>query len=107
MRTVRGAALLLVLALPLLAACGTSRWTKAGTTKDAIGADLADCRAQGQALVARDAGIDEDIMASRGLDWHNTDTLQLKETTETANDREREQHFVEDCMRAKGYAPAS
>lgn len=98
-------ALLLLLAMAALTACGTSHWTKAGADADAGRADLADCRQQGRALVERDANIESDIFATRSRDWALSGSLGVKEANASAMDRSREQHYVEDCMRAKGYAP--
>ena len=108
MRAPRPVAMMLMLSLvlPALAACGTPRWGKAGSDKDAMRADLAECRARGEALVARDADIDSDILATRGRDWALSGSLAVKETGTAAADRGRAAHYVEDCMRAKGYTPA-
>jgi len=99
-------AAIVLLALPMLAACGTTHWGKAGAGKDAAEADLADCQARAQALIERDANIESDILATRGRDWAQSGSLGVKQASTAAADRGRERHYVEDCMRAKGYAPA-
>jgi len=105
--TRRWAMPLLLLLFPALAACGTTHWGKAGANKDAITADLADCRARVEALVERDANIDTDILATRGRDWALSGALGVKQSSTAAADRGRAEHYVDDCMRAKGYAPTS
>jgi hypothetical protein len=85
----------------------TTRWSKAGATKGAIGADLADCREQGAALIRRDSNIESDILATRARDWQRSSSLSVKEASTDAADQERAQNYVEDCMRAKGYGPGS
>jgi hypothetical protein len=107
MRATGLSAAVLLLTLPALVACGGAHWSKTGASKDAISADLADCRAQGQALVQRDADIESDIMATRAQDWQRTGTLAPNQAGMAGADRKRAQNYVDDCMRAKGYAPAS
>jgi hypothetical protein len=107
MRATGLCAAVLLLMLPALAACGATHWSKAGAGKDAISTDLADCRAQGQALVRRDADIESDIMATRAQDWQRTGALGPNQAGMAGADSKRVQSYVEDCMRAKGYVPAS
>jgi hypothetical protein len=93
--------------LPTLAGCGTPHWSKAGASKDTVAADLADCNAQADALIKREANIESDIMATRAPDWQRTGTIGINQAGMSATDKKRTNNYVEDCMRAKGYGPAS
>jgi len=98
--------MIIALGVPL-AACGTRNWAKAGANRGVMRADLADCRAKAGTLVAHDANIESDILATRGQDWERTGTLSTKKANFAAADQEREQDYIGDCMKAKGYLPAS
>jgi hypothetical protein len=96
------------LSLLALAACagGEARWTKSGTDANATYADYEECRSASRAATQRDAGIDADILATRGLDWQNTGTLNLHEDEMAWSTGKRAQHIIATCMTAKGYQPA-
>jgi hypothetical protein len=105
---VRPTVLLLGLVLILTATgCGTTRWAKNGADQPTVKADLANCRAQADKLFAQDLNIESDILASRSLDWQRAGTLGTRRSSMDAADRGRSQSYVEDCMRALGYTPAS
>jgi outer membrane PBP1 activator LpoA protein len=95
----------LALAL-LLAACSSKPpWVKPGTSNDTASDDLAECRELANAAVKRDSAIDQDILATRGVDWQRNSTLQAKKTTFTLQDEGHARDIIADCMSAKGYAP--
>lgn len=95
----------LALALCLVACAGTPQWTKQGITAQAAGADFADCRTQAQAITRRDDDIQADIMASRGHDWMQTNTLSTRQALYASENRRPAEDYVKSCMIAKGYAP--
>jgi hypothetical protein len=92
----------------VLAACGSGRssWTKPGGSPAAAEADLSGCEGQARDATQRDAGIDADILASRGQDWQHTGTLAIKRDDMTASNRDYARQIIGRCMAAKGYTPA-
>ncbi|HEV3176435.1 MAG TPA: hypothetical protein VGZ72_10625 [Stellaceae bacterium] len=90
----------------LLAACSSKpQWVKPGTSSDTVSDDLAECRALASAATRQDAAIDQDILATRGTDWRNNNTLQAKKQTFAMQDQGHARDIIADCMSAKGYAP--
>ncbi len=94
----------LAAALCLAACAGTPQWTKQGVTSQAAAADYADCRSQAQAMNQRDTNIDADIMASRGRDWEQTNTLSTRQAFSSENGQ-KSSDYVQSCMISKGYVP--
>lgn len=90
----------------LLAACSSKpQWVKPGASSDIVSDDLAECRALANAATRQDAAIDQDILASRGLDWERNNTLQAKKSTFALQDQGHTRDIIADCMSAKGYVP--
>jgi len=90
----------------LLAACSSKlQWVKPGASSDTVSDDLAECRALANAATRQDAAIDQDILASRGLDWERNNTLQAKKSTFALQDQGHTRDIIADCMSAKGYVP--
>src|SRR5207237_1653087 len=99
----------LAIAAFALAGCaggGSDRWTKPGVTPDTAATELSDCESQARSATQRDAGIDADILASRGQDWQRAGTLALKRDDMANSSRAFSQQIVARCMAAKGYRPA-
>jgi hypothetical protein len=97
--------LALAVAVCLAGCAGTPQWTKQGVGPQAAAADYADCRGQAQEATRRDANIDADIMASRGRDWAQTQTLSTRQALYANQNRSQSDDLVKSCMIAKGYAP--
>jgi hypothetical protein len=95
----------LAVALGLAACAGTPQWSKQGVTPNAAAADYADCRSQAQALTKRDSDIDADILASRGRDWAQTNTISTREALFPSDRGTQSSDYVQSCMIGKGYAP--
>jgi hypothetical protein len=91
----------------VLAGCagGGEKWTKPGVTADTAEAELSDCESEARSATQRDAGIDADILASRGQDWQNTGTLALKSDEMANSSRARRRQIIARCMAARGYRP--
>jgi hypothetical protein len=90
----------------LLGACSSKpQWVKPGATSDAVSEDLAECRAVANAATRQDAAIDQDILATRGLDWERNSALQAKKSNFAMQDQGRARDIIADCMSAKGYVP--
>jgi hypothetical protein len=85
---------------------GADKWTKPGVTPDMTETELSDCESEAHSATQRDAGIDADILASRGQDWQRAGTLGLKRDDMANSNRARSAQIVARCMAAKGYRPA-
>ena len=98
---------LVAVASLVLAGCagGGDRWTKPGATSDAAETELSDCESQARSATQRDAGIDADILASRGQDWQRAGVLAMKRDDMANSSRARSQQIIARCMAAKGYRP--
>ena len=91
----------------ILSGCagGSDKWTKPGAAPDAAETELSDCESEARSATQRDAGIDADILASRGQDWQNTGTLALKSDEMANSSRARRRQIIARCMAARGYRP--
>jgi hypothetical protein len=98
----------IVALLVALGACasGGTGWTKAGVSQDTVDSDYDSCAGEARQATRRDAGIDADILATRGQDWQRTGTLRLKEDSMAQERRVRAEDVIDRCMREKGYEPA-
>jgi hypothetical protein len=101
MRFVAVSALALV-----LAACAGPRWEKSNVTPEQAKSDYSECNALANEANARDAAIDQDILASRGHDWANSGTLDTHKDVFEAESQHRTADVLRSCMLSKGYAPA-
>ena len=99
--------LFLAVALAGLAACASEpQWSRPGVSSETAAADLAECRSLAQTQFRRDADIDADIMASRGHDWQQTNTLRTRQAVMSTENAPQAADIVKACMISKGYAPA-
>src|SRR5690242_9242230 len=92
--------------LLVLAACtqgGARHWTKAGVTQETTDHDYAECESQAREATRREAGIDADILATRGHDWQRTGTLGRQEANMAEQRRVSAANIISQCMAAKGY----
>jgi hypothetical protein len=92
----------------MLAGCAGSnadRWSKPGVKAETAESDLSDCEDQARSATRRDAGIDADILASRGGDWQRAGTLGIKRDDMANSNRALGQQIIGRCMAAKGYKP--
>jgi len=97
---------LLALAAALTACSSKPQWVRPGTDSDTMSDDFDDCRALANAATRRDAAIDQDILATRGVDWERNNTLQAKKSTFAVQDQGHVRDVIASCMSAKGYTPA-
>jgi hypothetical protein len=84
---------------------GGDRWTKPGATPDTAETELSDCESEARRATQRDAGIDADILASRGQDWQRSGALGVKRDDMANSSRGRSRQIIARCMAAKGYRP--
>lgn len=96
-----------ILSLVLVGCAGSNadRWTKPGVKPETAETDLSDCESQARSATQRDAGIDADILASRGGDWQRAGTLGMKRDDMANSTRALSQQIIGRCMAAKGYRP--
>ncbi len=99
-----------VLACLMLTVCarpqGAAGWAKPGADQAATAREAAGCRAQADAALANQQGINEDITATLGRNW------QLSRTTPVVDQSMRREAATDadqvfgDCMHAKGFSKA-
>lgn len=92
--------------LLMLAACASPTWTNPNVTPEQAKNDYSECNAMAQDANARDAAIQQDILASRGQDWQRSGTLGTHQDVFAAETQQRTGDIVRNCMLAKGYTPA-
>ncbi len=95
----------LAVALLLGGCASTPQWSKQWASPQAAATDFADCRSQAQEATRRDANIQADIMASRGRDWSQTQTMGTRQAIFANENHLQTDDLVKSCMIAKGYAP--
>lgn len=97
----------LLLALLLTACAGSGgAWTKAGADNAAADREHQDCRAMAGTAVETEAGINQDILATRGNDWSRAGVGRVERQVLRDQTRDRAAGIVAACMRAKGFAEA-
>jgi hypothetical protein len=88
----------------LLAGCGApGSWTKEGADAAATLHDVEDCRAIAASAVKTDAGIDQDIVATRQDDRQRASVFRLQSETNREHTGDRAVAIVDVCMSAKGF----
>lgn len=98
--------LALACVLGLLGCAGAPEWSKEGTSQQAAGQALDECKSIAREATQRDTNIMTDILATRGGDWQRTGVLSTKEQVFSAEDRGRSEDIVNRCMIGKGFIPA-
>ncbi len=91
----------------LLAGCGhAGEWTKPGAGAAEVAAALRQCRAAADRAVGPEARIDEDIAATRGVDWQRSQIGSVARAELGAETSGRADRIVASCMQAQGFRPA-
>ncbi len=101
--------LALAMTAVLLGACEDHDYVRPNTTQEQFKKDLAACQRQVDVVTARDRNIDSDINStlgaqSRSMTQGNT---QLRQQMDSRQSENRSDRLMENCMSARGYAPAS
>jgi hypothetical protein len=99
----------LALAASLLVGCEDHDYVRPNTTQEQFKKDLAACQRQVDSITERDRNIDSDINSTVGAQAHNMNqgnTL-LRQQMDARKTENRADHLMENCMSARGYAPAS
>jgi hypothetical protein len=94
---------ILGLLLAVSACSGAGEWSKPGVSPEKAAQDYSECRHSAELAHRRDSDIDNDILASRGLDWEHFDLLQIRRDAYADSDNARNADFVDRCMVGKGY----
>ena len=96
-----------VAACLLLAVCAsppvTTSWVKTGVDDATTSREINDCRAQANAALARQQGINQDISATLGRNWQLSQTTGLQDQSmrqQAAGDADQ---VFNSCMRSKGF----
>jgi hypothetical protein len=95
-----------ILVLVLAGCAGSGGWEKEGASPDTATRDLSQCRSEASRAVARDAAIDQDILASRGQDLQRSGMLTLRRDTMQNSNAGRYQEILDRCMIGRGYHAA-
>jgi hypothetical protein len=96
-----------IVALSLLAGCTQSgNWTKPGADSNDSAIALRECQAVADVAIGPEAGIDQDIMATRQTDWQRSQIGGIAAGQLGAETGDRADKIVAGCMRAKGFVLA-
>jgi hypothetical protein len=89
----------------LLTACAAppANWVKAGADDAATAREAGDCRAQANAALANQQGINEDITATLGRNWQLSQTTPIFDQTMRQQAVDYSDQVFASCMRAKGF----
>ena len=91
----------------VLAVCagpvGPTRWVKAGADDDTVESELRDCKAQANAALASEQGINADISATLGWNWALGNTVPIEQQSLRQQAAGYSDQVLDNCMRAKGF----
>jgi hypothetical protein len=95
-------------ALTLLAGCasGAAAWTKPGADEAAAAQAYRSCRAAAEERVGPEIGINQDILATRGVDWQRAQVRDVQTRSMAESTRSRAEAIVAACMNAYGFQRA-
>jgi hypothetical protein len=96
-----------VAACLLLTVCAgpppTTNWVKAGADDPTTQHEIGDCRAQANAALANQQGINQDISATLGRNWAMSYTTGLQNQSMQQDAANAADQAFNSCMRAKGF----
>ena len=96
---VLGCLLLTVCAAPAT----TTRWTKTGSDEATTAREVQACRAQANAVLGTQIGINEDITATLGGNWQRSSTVGIESGSLNRSAAGAADRTFENCMLAKGF----
>lgn len=99
--------IILALAVILAGCAGDGGWTRSDTSSKQTAAEFSDCQGQARAATQRDTNIMNDIMATRGNDWRQTQVMSTQTSLFAAENHDRTSDIINRCMIGKGFAPGS
>jgi hypothetical protein len=95
------------LACVLLTVCAapatTTRWVKTGGDQATTAREVQACRAQANAVLGTQMGINEDITATLGGNWQRSSTLGIESGSLNRSAAGAADRTFENCMLAKGF----
>jgi hypothetical protein len=83
-----------------------TKWVKAGLSDAAAMREIDDCRAQANAALATQQGINEDRSATLGRNWALSYTTGINDETMRQQTAAIAEQAFNSCMRAKGFSKA-
>jgi hypothetical protein len=96
-----------VLACFLLTVCAqpatTTRWVKTGSDGATTAREVQACRAQADAVLGTQMGINEDITATLGGNWQRSSTMGIESGSLNRSAAGAANRAFESCMLAKGF----
>ncbi len=99
--------MIVALAVVLTGCAGTGDWARSGTSSQQTATELSDCQSQARVATQRDTNIMNDIMATRGNDWRQTQVMSTQTSLFAAENHDRTSDIINRCMIGKGFAPSS
>jgi hypothetical protein len=99
---------LMIAAAALLTGCTAAGegWTKPGADEASVRGAYRECHAIAAATVQPEIGINQDIAATRGVDWQRAQIRDVQATTMREATHDRLAKIVSSCMTANGFQPA-
>ena len=95
------------LACVLLTACAAppppARWVKTGSDQATTAREVQACRAQANAVLGTQIGINEDITATLGGNWQRSSTMGIESASLNRSAAGAADRAFENCMLAKGF----
>lgn len=80
-----------------------TKWVKAGVSDAVASHEVDDCRAQANAALAKQQGINADRSATLGRNWALSDTTGINDQTMQQQAAAIADQAFNNCMRAKGF----
>ena len=106
--SLRAAAVLGCLVLTVCAApTTTTRWVKTGSDDATTAHEVQACRAQADAALNTQIGINQDITATLGGDWQRSSTLGIETASLNRSAAGAANRAFDNCMLAKGFVKGS
>jgi hypothetical protein len=81
-----------------------TKWERKKTTEEQTSADLRACRNQANAVLDRDAQIDQSIESTHDTGNEDNAAPDLQANMDSYSHEQRYREIVNDCMRGRGYA---
>jgi hypothetical protein len=81
----------------------TTRWVKTGSDEATTAREVQACRAQANAVLGTQIGINEDITATLGGNWQRSSTMGIESASLNRSAAGAADRAFENCMLAKGF----
>jgi hypothetical protein len=85
----------------------TTNWIRTGADDATVSREVADCRAQANAAVRNQQGINQDISATLGRNWQMSQTTGIEDQSMRQDAAAAATQTFNSCMRAKGFKKES